>query len=156
MPLKERTTVDLREQMVLKALERRLTVTQVAEMFGVTRPTVRLWRDRYRQFGRAALEERSHAPHRQPHRTSVELEELIVAERLRWGWGSKKILSRLSEAHPALTLPKRPTVDAILDRRGLVSHRPRGRSRSRTPFIRRYQASEPSELTTIDSKGTFA
>ena len=70
MPILEWTIVDIREEMALRALDERFTVTEVAAMYGVTRPTVRLWRDRYRASGLAGLVERSHATHECPHRTS--------------------------------------------------------------------------------------
>jgi len=155
MPLRERTIVDIREEMVLKALDERYSVSEVALMFGVTRPTVRAWRNRFRAEGRAGLTDRSHAPNRCPHRTADEAEDLIVAERLKWGWGSKKILQRLAESHPELVLPARSTADAILSRHGLVkAGRPR-HERTPTPFARRYEAHDPGELTTIDHKGEF-
>jgi putative transposase len=126
MPIKERTIVDIREEMALRALDDRYTVTEVGEMFGCSRPTVRLWRDRYRQFGRAGLEDRPHAPVRCPHRTDTAIEGWIVADRERWGFGSKKILERLKEAFPGVVLPRRSTIDAILSRNGLVeTKRPR-------------------------------
>jgi len=136
------------------ALDERFTVTEVALRFGVSRPTVRLWRDRYREGGRAVLNDRSHAPANCPHRTSEQIETLIVTERERFGWGSKKILRRLQDAHPDLALPGRSAIDAILRRRGLVrSHRQRRPATS--PFHRRYVATEPGELMTIDHKGQF-
>ena len=153
MPIEERTIVDLREEMALKALDDRYTVTEVAAMYDVSRPTVRHWRDRLRAAGRAGLTDRSHATRSCPHRTAEEVEALIVAERKRWGWGSKKILSRLQEHDPALVLPARSTVDGILSRHGLV--RRRRRRGGQTPFRRRYDATEPGELTTIDHKGEF-
>lgn len=154
LPIRERTIVDIREQMALLALDERYTVREVAAMFDVTRPTVRLWRDRYRENGRDGLEDRSHAPHTCPHRVEVEIEALIVAERQRWGFGSKKILRRLADAHPDLILPKRSTVDAIFVRRGMVRPQ-RRRPRVRTPFMRRFVADKPGALTTIDHKGEF-
>ena len=48
MPHKERAIVDRREQMALRALDERFTTSELSEMFGVSRPTVRLWRERYR------------------------------------------------------------------------------------------------------------
>lgn len=155
MPLQGTTIVDLREQMALRALDGKHTVTEVCEMFGVTRPTVRMWRDRYRTAGRAGLEDRSHAPHTCPHRTNEDIEELIITERKRWGWGSKKILNRLEEAHPEIRFPKRATIDAILSRHNLVNQRIRGKRKPKTPFAQRYEATEPGELNTIDFKGQF-
>jgi transposase InsO family protein len=154
MPIKERTIVDIREEMARLALDERYTVTEVAERYGYSRPSVRLWRDRYREGGRAGLVDLSHAPHWCPHRTTSEIEELIVAERETFKWGSKKILRRLRDAHPEMELPGRSAVDALLKRRGLVATR-RRRYPVATPFQRRYTASAPGELSTIDHKGQF-
>lgn len=154
MPILERTIVDHREEIALMALDRRFSVTEVALRYGVSRPTVRLWRDRYREGGRGALNDLSHAPQSCPHRTSEEIEKLIVAERERFGWGSKKILRRLQDAYPELELPGRSAVDAVLRRHQLVRPR-RRRDRTASPFRRRYEATEPAELMTIDHKGQF-
>jgi len=147
--------MELREEMALMALGGRLSITDIALRYGVTRPTVRLWRDRYREQGRAGLLELSHAPQHCPHRTSEEIEQLIVEERCRYRWGSKKILRRLQDAHPELTLPGRSAVDGILRRQGLVQPRRRQRPAVASPFQHRYTATEPAELMTIDHKGQF-
>lgn len=154
MPLREKTIVDIREEMARLALTERYTVIELAELFGVTRPTVRQWRDRFAKQGRAGLTDRSHAPHTCPHRTDERIETMIVEARQRWGWGSKKILRRLRDDHPGIELPSRATTDAILVRHGLVQAR-RKRSKPRSPFARRYLATEPGELLTIDHKGEF-
>ena len=155
MPLEERTIVDIREEMVVAALQQGTTVSEVAAQFGVSGPTVRLWRERYRQQGRAGLSDRSHATRSCPHRTSEAVEKLIIAERKRWGWGSKKQLRRLSEAHPEQEFPARSTIDAILSRHGLVEGQKNRRPAAVRPFVARYEASEPAELMTIDFKGQF-
>ena len=156
MPLEERTIVDIREDMALAAMAAGASVTDVAAQFGVSRPTVRLWRDRYREEGRSGLEDRSHAPWSCPHRTDTAVEELIVKERERWGWGSKKLLERLREAYPELELPGRSTVDEILWRRGLVALRKeKRRALGPRAVLARYTANDPGELTTIDYKGHF-
>lgn len=155
MPIKERSVVDQREEMVHRAMDERYTVTEVAQMYGVSRPTVRLWRDRYRADGRSGLSDLSHAPHSSPHRTNEFIEQLVVEERLKYGWGSKKILARLQDAHPDMQLPKRGAVDAILNRWNLVKKSRRQKSVLVTPFRRAYTATEPAELMTIDHKGQF-
>jgi transposase InsO family protein len=156
MPIRERTIVDIREEMARMASDERFTVTEVALRYGVSRPTVRLWRERYREGGRAGLIDLSHAPRSCPHRTCDAVEQLILAERARFPlWGSKKILRRLRDAHPELELPGRSAVDALLSRRGLVAERRRRARVASSPFRSRYTASEPSELTTIDHKGQF-
>lgn len=155
MPIKESTIVDIREEMARLADDESYSVTEVAKMFGVTRPTVRMWRDRYRASGRSGLEDRSHAPLTCPHRTDEAAEQLILEDRKKWGWGSKKILARLAESHPHLSLPARSTADALLVRHGLVKQMKPRREQSVTPFARRYTAHEPGELNTIDYKGEF-
>ena len=80
---------------------------------------------------------------------------MILAEAARFGWGSKKILRRLSDAHPDLELPGRSAVDALLARHGLVKRRRRRAPVAATPFRSRYTATEPAELMTIDHKGQF-
>jgi putative transposase len=155
MPIQERTIVDIREEMALRALDGRRSVSELARMYDVSRVTVRLWRDRYREGGRSGLEDRPHAASSCPHKTSAEVEELIVADRRKYGYGSKKILRRLADADPDLMLPRRSTVDAILGRHGLVERRRRRSTLAQTPFRRRYRASEPAELFTIDHKGEF-
>jgi transposase len=138
---------------VLRALDERYTVTEVAEMFGVSRPTLRLWRERYRENGRAGLADHSHAPHSCPHRTAEAIEQLVIEDRKRWGFGSKKILRRLQDAHPELELPKRSTIDAILNRHDLVKPQRRRCKENKSIFPRPYLASEPGELMTVDHKG---
>lgn len=155
MPIKEKSKVDYREEIARMAMDERVGVSKTARQFGVSRPTVRMWRDRYRELGRSGLEDRSHATQSCPHKTSEEIEELIVAERRRWGFGSKKILRRLQDAHPDLEFPARTTIDAILDRRGLIERRITKKRQAKPPFIRRYEAVEPGDLTTLDHKAWF-
>ena len=155
MPIEERTVVDQREEMALRALDKRYTVTEVGEMFGVTRPTVRLWRDRFCAEGRAGLEDRSHRPLTSPTRTDQAIEAMIVAEREKLGFGSKKIRRRLMDEHPELELPARSTIDGILARHGLVKQTVRRQRLDRAPFMARYLATKPGELMTADHKGQF-
>ena len=155
MPIRERTAVDIREEMAVMARDERFTVSEVAVRYGVSRPTVRLWRDRYREAGRAGLVDRSHATHRCPHQMSEAVVALILAEVARFGWGSKKILRRLRDAHSELELPGRSAVDALLGRHGLIKRRGRRAPVAATPFRSRYTATEPAELMTIDHKGQF-
>jgi transposase InsO family protein len=155
MPLRERTIMDLREEMSIRALDGRLSVSEIARRYDVSRTTVRFWRARYQQGGRGSLVERSHAPLRCPHKTSAEIEQLILRERQMFGYGSKKILRRIADEHPTMVLPRRSTVDAILRRAGLVASQRRTKSFGESPFRKRYVAREPGELFTIDHKGEF-
>jgi transposase InsO family protein len=155
MPLKERTIVDIREEMVLLVKQHGRSMSEVAEQFGVSRPTVRLWCERYRGEDRTTLEDRSHATRRCPHRTAADLEEQIVAEFKACRFGAKKVRQRLLDRDPDCPWPSSRTFDAIFVRRGLSQPERRHRQKGRTPFARRYVASVPGELYTVDYKGQF-
>jgi len=154
MPLKELTIVEIRKRM-MEAVASGVAITDVASQFGVTRPTVYALMRRYDPDEVSTLEDRSRAPHRQPTKTAAWIETLLVRERRRWRFGSKKILQRLREEYPRVRWPHRSTVDGIFKRAGLVARRRRRRPHPATPFAQRYQASEPGELWTMDFKGQF-
>ena len=154
MPLRARTIVELREEVVLRVLGG-LGITEVAQMYGLSRPTVYDWIARYEQGGEEALKDRSRAPKSSPSRTDQVIEQVLIEERKKWGFGSKAILQRLQEEHPEIEWPARSTVDEIFKRAGLTQAR-RKRDRKRvTPFARPYEATRPGELLTVDFKGQF-
>lgn len=155
MPFEEQTIVDVRRKMI-EAVQSGVAIAEVARDFGVSRPTVYEWVSRWDPDDELSLADRSHARHTQAEKTSPRIERLLIAERKRWRFGSKKILQRLREQYPDLDWPHRSTVDAIFDRAGLVEKRKRPRKTERvTPFQRAYLASEPGELWTADFKGQF-
>lgn len=145
--------MDLREQIALLALNGMYSVSEIAELFGVSRPTVYKYRDRFRAGGRSGLGDRSRAPHA-TRKTAEAIVARIVADRRRFGFGSKKIRRRLVDEDPRSHWPARSTIDAILKREELVRPR-RRRKQFKSPFACRYAATEPGELTTIDFKGEF-
>lgn len=153
MPIRTTTIVDLREEIALMALSGRYNISEIAELFGITRPTVYRYRDRYRANGRADLVDRSRAPH-STRRTAQWIEQRVIAECRRFGFGSKKIRRRMIDEDPAGVWPARSTIDQILRREGLVRARSR-RPRWRSPFRQRFEATVPGQLHTIDFKGEF-
>lgn len=52
-----------------------------ARHYGCSVRTVRTWKKRFEQLGTGALQNRSRAPHRCPHKTSKEVEESIIQKR---------------------------------------------------------------------------
>lgn len=154
MPFRARTIVELREEVVLR-VRGGLGISEVASMYGLSRPTVYAWVSRYEEGGLEALEDRSRAPKTSPSRTDEAIEQMLIAERRKWGFGSKAILQRLREQHSDIEWPARSTVDGIFKRAGLSEPR-RKRERKRiTPFVRPYEAKKPGELLTVDFKGQF-
>ena len=77
------------------------SMTELCERYGVTRPTGYKWLARHQAGGGAGLADRSRAPQRCPHRTSDAQEALIIAARLEYGWGAKKLLRVLRTRHPS-------------------------------------------------------
>src|SRR6185369_15456138 len=135
MPLRARTMVELREEVVSRVVAG-LRITEVADMYGLSRPTVYEWVKRYEADGVDGLEDRSRAPKHSPSRTDEAIKAMLISERTKWGFGSKAILQRLQEQHPEIDWPARSTVDGIFKNAGLTQRR-RKRERKRiTPFVR--------------------
>ena len=116
MPLRARTIVELREEVVLRVLGG-MGKAEVAQMYGLSRPTVYDWVERYKVGGKEALEDRSRAPKSSPNQTDQVIEQVLIEERKKWGFGSKAILQRLQEEHPEIEGPARSTVDEISNAR---------------------------------------
>ena len=154
MPFQEQTIVDTRRKMI-EAVRMGIPIAQVARDFGVSRPRVYEWLSRFDEDDDLSLADRSHARHTQPEKMAPRIEQMLIAERKRWGFGSKKILQRLREQHPQIEWPHRSTVDALFDRAGLVDKRRRRTAKKVTPFQRPYAARQPGELWTADFKGQF-
>lgn len=153
MPIRATTDVDIREQIALLALHDAYSIAEIARMFGVSRPAVYKYAKRYREGGRSGLRDRSRAP-KQTRATAAAIVEQILADRRRYGFGSKKIRRRLIDRYVDGPWPARSTIDEILRRYDLVKPR-RQRPQLKSPFIHRYEATEPGELTRIDFKGEF-
>ena len=114
---------------------------EVARRFRVSRPTVQKWVRRFREAGAVGLEDRSSAPHRQPRRTTPELERRICAVRRSAGFGPHRIAWALGLA--------RSTVYAVLRRFG-VNRLDQLHRVSRKKL--RYEHPAPGDLLHLDVK----
>lgn len=152
MPLRARTVVEMREE-VVERVRNGMSVSEAARSYGISRPTIYEWLHRH-ETGEG-LHDRSRVPLTCPHRTAEWIEQRLIAERKKWGFGSKAILQRLREEAPEVDWPARSTADEIFKRAGLCGRR-RKRERKRiTPFLRPYEAKRSGELLTVDFKGHF-
>ncbi len=105
MPWSETTTMDAKVAFILDWKSQKYQVTELCARYGVSRKTAYKWINRYMEEGPDGLWERSHAPIRSPHRTSEEVEQAIVQQRLRHpSWGPKKLLWTLQRWRPELEL----------------------------------------------------
>jgi transposase InsO family protein len=132
-----------------------VNVAQVCREARTTRKSFYKWAARYRCEGLAGLEERSRRPLSSPLKTSVAVEELIIA--LRAGLaehgldaGAISIQSRLYSSTDIANdrVPSVATIHRILVRRGLVEPQPRKRPKG---SWRRFEAPAPNDCWQIDA-----
>lgn len=129
MPWSQTSPMDQRTQFIADYLRDVLNVTELCDLYGVSRKTAYKWIDRYLRQGPAGLEERLRRPHQSPNRTPDEITQALLETRRRHpSWGGKKLLALVHKRHPNWELPHRSTVCDILSRHGMV---PKKRSRRR-------------------------
>ena len=128
------------------------SMTELCERYGVSRPTGYKWMARRK--GGAGFADRSHAPHQCPHRTSADVEALIVAARQEYGWGAKKLRQVLRTRYPARPWPARSTFNEILDRHALL-HKNRRRRKWTHPGATPLHTERPNQVWPVDFKGQF-
>lgn len=154
MPWKVSDPVSERFEFV-RRLEAGERVVDLCREFGISRKTAYKLKGRYEEFGARGLFDRSRAPVSIPHRTSVEVEQLLVDTRnAHPTWGSKKIRAWLLRQSPGLKLPSASTVGDVLKRRGLIVPRKRRRSAmpQRSPLR---TATAANDIWCADFKGQF-
>jgi transposase InsO family protein len=147
--------MDQRTQFIADHLRDTLSITELCELYGISRKTGYKWIDRYLRQGPAGLEERSRRPRRSPNATAEEIVEAILEARGRHPrWGGKKLLALLHRRHPRWSLPGRSTACDILRRHGMVPLR-RQRRRIGHPGKPTSQILAPNDVWSADYKGHF-
>ena len=144
-----------RARLVALHLDGLYSIAELADRFGVSRPTVYKWIARYREGGAEALADRTSERHTQHARTPGDIEALLVACReTHPTWGPRKLLPYLARRHPTLDLPAPSTVGSILERHGLTKKR-RPRRPPRHPGSTPLVTTAPNDVWTADFKGQF-
>ena len=142
--------VDERVRFVRDIESGQWSMTELCERYGVSRPTGYKWLARGPEGGA----DRSHAPHQCPHRTSADIERLIVAARHEYGWGAKKLRQILRTRYPTHRWPARSTFNDILDRHALL-HKHRRRRQWTHPGAAALHTDRPNQVWPVDFKGQF-
>jgi transposase InsO family protein len=147
--------MDQRVRLIGDWLSGKYTKTDLAESYGVSRPTVYKWLERYETSGIEGLAERSSAPHQPWNRTASWIEERLVEAKIkRPRWGPKKLIARLKATEPWIGWPAVSTAGEILKREGLV--KPRRRRRRVAPYTEPFKACDgPNRVWSADFKGQF-
>ena len=130
------------------------SMSELCERYGISRPTGYKWLARHQAGGRTGLDDRSRMPQHCPHRTSDALEALILAARREYGWGAKKLLRVLRTRRPRRAWPARSTVNAMLDRHGLLQKNRRRRTWAHPGAIP-LATQRPNQVWPADFKGQF-
>ncbi len=137
--------MDVRRRAALKVVQDGCSISEVAREFGLSRPTVRLWVQRAREGGVAALAEVSRRPKVLRSGCSDELVQAVLEVKARHpAWGAKKIVATLWPKDSPVCVR---TVDRVLAREGLV------RSREVRAPMQRFERAQCNELWQIDFKG---
>lgn len=153
MPWEE--TMDQRIRAVMEVVENGFSKVSVCEDFGISRPTLDKWLQRYALEGVQGLQDRSRAPHHRPNGLDADTVEKIVAfRRAHPTRGPRKIKVELEKEHPKRTWPASSTIAEILGRHGLTVHRKRRRRTE--PYTEPFaECDAPNDVWCIDFKGWF-
>ena len=147
--------MDQKMKMVGDWLSEEYTITQLSELYEVSRKTIYKWIGRYQMEGATGLEERSRAPRGHPNATPLAVAREIAATKLRHDkWGPKKLVAWLEGHRPEQTWPAASTAGEILKREGLV--KPRRRKRRMPPYLEPFNDGQrPNTVWSADFKGQF-
>lgn len=152
MPWKEWSLMLLRREFVELAIQSEANVKQLCDRFGISRKTGYKWLERYREAKESGLQDRSRRPRHAPERSSVEVEDSVLAVRdANPAWGARKIRTRL-EALSGGDVPAGSTIHAILRRHGRVNLS----ESSKHQAWQRFEREAPNQLWQMDFKGHFA
>jgi len=153
MPWKNQMNERMQFVMRLESGER---MSALCREFNISRKTGYKFLNRWQEYGREGLFDRSKRPYRSPNRTPRDLEALVIESRFRHPtWGPKKLHWELEREHPGLPLPGVSTMAVILRREGLVHGRKRPRRRASPTLGPLREATSPNAVWCIDFKGQF-
>ena len=119
MPWSHTSPMDQKTQFIADYLRDGLSMTELCELYSISRKTGDKWVDRYLTHGPQGLEARSRRPSTSPRHTPDDVVAAILEARPRHpSWGAKKLGSIRSIRHPRWPWPARSTVCDILRRHG--------------------------------------
>jgi transposase InsO family protein len=129
--------------------------TDLSHKYGVSRPTVYKWLQRYERYGIEGLKEQNRAPNRCPNRTSRKIIDLVIQEKLKnRKRGPRKVRAQIKRKYPEIDLPAVSTVGYWLKKEGLVEQR---KKRLHVPpYTEPFsECKKPNDVWSIDYKGQF-
>jgi len=136
----------------MKAMEC-LNFAELCREYGISRKTGYKWRDRFREHGKAGMEEES----RRPRHHSRELGEVVTCEIVRLKeahrhWGPRKIRVLYKRKHHGQA-PAESSFKRVLERAGLTRKRRKRQAKQCGRLATGRKAEAPNDVWTVDFKG---
>lgn len=155
MPWKETSAMDQKVQLIGDWIKDDFSITELSELYNVSRPTIYKWISRYEEHGIDGLEELSRKPLCRPNETSLAIvNKIIEMKSLHQRFGPKKIIARLRMLHPETPWPAVSTAGEILKKQGLVQ--PNKKKRRTPPYTEPFiGCDKPNAAWSADFKGHF-
>jgi putative transposase len=99
--------MDQKTPFIADYLRECLSITELCELYSISRKTGYKWIERYLRLGPHGLEERSRKPGSSPNQTPGYIVRAIIEARQRHpAWGAKKLLSILGKTPSPLALAR--------------------------------------------------
>ncbi len=155
MPWKIIEIMDQKIQLIADWQSQYYNITDLSNKYGVSRPIIYKWINRYNELGVDGLKEQSRAPLYSPNQTKDDIVQLIIAEKLKnRKRGPKKIYKQLKIQYPRIDWPAPSTIGEWLKKHGLVEDR---KKRLRVPpYTEPFQECQsPNSVWSADYKGQF-
>ena len=154
MPWKETTKMEEREEFIVLWKSGKYSITNLAEMFNISRPTAYKYVERFKDFGMQGLLDMTRGPKFPHNKTPNDIEKKIIKLREKHKrWGGKKLQVLLAKEIDENLLPKVSTINLILKRNGLV--KPRKRRCKVEPKYPIFNPSKCNQVWSADFKGQF-
>jgi transposase InsO family protein len=154
VPWRETSPVDERMRFMARLRDGERMGDLCAE-FGISRKTGQKLKARFEHAGVEGLKDQSRAPRQIPHRTTREIQELILeTKRAHMSWGPKKLRAWLQTKNPGVELPSSVTFGYWLAKAGLVERRGK-RRRAPTSEGKLKKPESPNQVWATDFKGQF-
>lgn len=155
MPWKETCVMDQKVQLIGDWLKNEFSITELSELYDVSRPTIYKWIARYEKHGLDGLDELSREALSHPNATPQAIADKVIEMKLmHQRFGPKKIVARLRMQHPDTRWPAVSTASDILKKQGLVQ--PRRKKRRTPPYTEPLLGcDEPNAVWSADFKGHF-
>lgn len=147
--------MDERTRFVLERERGLHTMTELCEVYNITRETGYYWLRRYQQGGLETLQDRDRAPRQHPNQTPEEIEEAVLElRRAHMSWGPRKLKRVLEREESQRPWPAASTIGEMLAREGLVVARKK--RRRAPPYTQPFASADaPNRVWCADFKGWF-